>query len=342
MKRLVHAGLIALASWLALFPAVPASATDSAVVVMYHRFGEGDYPSTNIGLDQFEAHLAELAKPQYTVLPIPEIVARLRKGETLPDRTVGLSIDDAFLSVYQEAWPRLKKAGLPFTLFVATEPVVRGIGGYMNWNQIRELRDGGVTIGSQTHTHLHMATSSAEQNAAELKTSNERFRAELGAAPEIIAYPFGEYSLAVREVSRKAGFTVGFGQHSGVLYPGADMFYLPRFAMNEHFGDINRFTLAVNALPLPVKEVSPADPLLSAENNPPLLGFTVTGEAAQRLSRLSCYPSHQAKARIERLGTRVEVRLDSAFPPGRGRVNCTMLTRSGRWRWYGLQFFIPR
>jgi peptidoglycan/xylan/chitin deacetylase (PgdA/CDA1 family) len=345
MKHFVRNGILALS--LAVIAGAPLSAQtaepqSSAVVVMYHRFGESVHPSTNISLDQFEAHLAELSKPQYNVLPIPEIITRLKAKQPLSGRTVGISIDDAFLSVYAEAFPRLKKAGFPFTLFVATNPVDRRFGGYMSWDQIRELKKAGATIGSQTHTHLHMASTSPEQNRADLQKSNERFRSELGEAPTIIAYPYGEFSLAVGAVAKEAGYATGFGQHSGVLHPDADMAYLPRFAMNENFGGDSRFRLAVNALPLNVFDVSPLDPMLKRENNPPLLGFTVNGPADQRLSRLACYASGQGKARLERLGSRVEVRLENAFPSGRARINCTMPTREGRWHWYGLQFYVPK
>jgi poly-beta-1,6-N-acetyl-D-glucosamine N-deacetylase len=346
MRYFIRNGLLSLAltaaSGASLLPAQAAEPTSSAVVVMYHRFGESVHPSTNIRLEQFEAHLEELAKPQYTVLPLPEIIARLRAKQPLPDHTVGISIDDAFMSFYREAFPRLKKAGLPFTLFVATDPVDRGTGGYMNWDQIRELKKAGATIGSQTHTHLHMASSSADLNAADLEKSNARFQAELGEVPQIIAYPYGEYSLAVGKTAKDAGFIAGFGQHSGVLHPNADMAYLSRFAMNENFGGLSRFRLAVNSLPLDVSDVSPQDPPLSLDNNPPILGFTVHGDSAKGLSGLSCYASGQGKARMERLGARVEVRLENAFPGGRARINCTMPTRSGRWRWYGLQFYVPK
>lgn len=342
MKKTFRTILPAVAALSVLLGAEATRAADSAVVMMYHRFGESAHPSTNIGIEQFEAHLAELARPEYTVLPLPEIVARIRAGESLPDRTVGISIDDAYMSVYTEAWPRLRRAGFPFTLFVATEPVDRGTAGYMTWDRIREILKDGVTVGSQTRSHPHMPLLTPEQNAGELRDSNARFRAELGEAPTIIAYPYGEYSLAVGDAAREAGFTAGFGQHSGVLFPGADMFYLPRFAMNETFGDLSRFRLAANALPLRVRDVTPADPLLSENNNPPILGFTVTEEAAARLAGLNCYPSNQATARIVRLGPRVEVRLDSEFPPGRARINCTLMAESGRWHWYGLQFYVPR
>ena len=46
-----------------------------------------------------------------------------------PSAAIGLSVDDAYLSVYPEAWPRLKGAGLPMTLFVATRAVDRKLSG---------------------------------------------------------------------------------------------------------------------------------------------------------------------------------------------------------------------
>ena len=139
---------------------------DSASVIMYHRFGEDRYPSTNIRLAQFEEHLQLLTNGDYTVLPLPEIIETLRAGGTVPDRTVAITIDDAYLSVYEQAWPRLKELGLPFTIFVATEPVEKNRRGYMSWDMLRELQSQGVTIGSQTHT---LRYTNANYRAFEMK-----------------------------------------------------------------------------------------------------------------------------------------------------------------------------
>lgn len=319
----------------------PAAAAESAVVFMYHRFGESAYPATNTTIEQLEEHIAELTSGRYALRPLPEIVAALRKGEPLPENTVGISVDDAYASLYAEGWPRLRAAGIPFTLFVATDEIDRNAPGFMSWDQIRELAQAGVTIGSQTASHPHMAAESRERNAAELAKSNARFVAELGAAPTLIAYPYGEYSLEVGEVAREAGFEAGFGQHSGVLHPGEDFFFLPRFALNEVYGDLKRIRLAARALPLPVTDITPPDPKLSPETNPPPFGFTVTGEAVKGIPQLACYYSAEGKLHVERLGeTRVEVRTENAFPAGRSRINCTMPAHDGRWRWFGRQFYV--
>lgn len=318
-------------------------AADSAVVIMYHRFGESRYPSTNTTIEQFRAHLRELKDGNYVVKPVPEILAAIRSGTELPDKTVGITIDDAFSSVYKIGWPMLRRAGLPFTLFVATEPLDRKTSGYMSWDQLRELHKAGVTIGSQTATHLHMPHATDQQNKVDLESSNTRFKAELGFIPKIIAYPYGEYSLAVGKVTRAAGFEVGFGQHSGAIYKKSDFLYLPRFAFNEAFGDIQRFRLAVRALPFKVSDLTPADPYLKNKQNPPPFGFTVDGEAVKRLSRIACYATRQGKVNVERLGERrIEVRAPKAFSPGRTRMNCTLLEKNGRWRWLGMQYLVPK
>ncbi|MPY73158.1 MAG: polysaccharide deacetylase family protein [Alphaproteobacteria bacterium] len=317
-----------------------ANAADSAVILIYHRFGDARYPVTNVRLEQFEAHIAALTAGKYAVLPLPEIVAALAGGKPLPDRAVAITVDDAYRSVYAEAWPRLRAAGLPFTLFVATEPVEAGLPDYMTWDQIRELRDGGVTIGAHSHSHLHMVDATAKQNREEIEISNRILRRELGAKPALFAYPFGEAGNAVMALAKKSGYRAAFGQHSGVIAPGQPLFYLPRFPVNEAHAAPERMRLALDALPLPVRDVAPADPLIAAGANPPVFRFTL-GEAAGDAGRLACYHSERGKMALQRAGERrIEIRFDAPFPKGRSRINCTLPGPDGRWQWYGTQFYV--
>lgn len=341
LKSSIHGIFIsAVLSLAALLAALPtAQAADSAVILMYHRFGESAHPATNIRLDQFASHIEELQSGGYTVLPVPEILAAIKAKQPLPDRTVGITIDDAYQSVYTEAWPRLRRAGFPFTLFVATDAIDRKFASYMSWEQIRDLRDNGVTVGSQTASHLHMPANRDARNQQDINVSNDRFRKELGATPTLFAYPFGEASVRIQKIVGDAGFTDAFGQHSGALHASSDQYYMPRFALNENFGDLKRFKLVANALPVPHTDLSPPNPTLT--QNPPLFGFTLTKEAGT-LNSLTCYSGDQGKLLMERLGPRVEVRLSHDFSAGRARINCTALGSDGRWRWLGMLYYVPK
>lgn len=336
LPNLFVIGLVAVV----LFPTAVKTclAADAAVFLMYHRFGEDTYPSTNIRLDQFEAHLDELSHGGYAVLPLPMVMRAIRAGEELPDRTVVITVDDAYLSVYTEAWPRFRARGFPFTLFVATDGIDRGFRDLMTWDQIRELKAAGVTIGNHTVRHPHLPDLSLAETGAEIEHANERIRAELGEAPRFLAYPFGEASSETVVTVRKIGFDAAFGQHSGVVYAGAELHYLPRFALNERYGELDRFRLIANTLPLPVTDMTPANPTLGP--NPPAFAFTLADEIANA-EALNCFASH-GDARLIVNGRRIEVGVETAFPPGHARFNCTLPAGDGRWRWFGMQYYVPR
>ncbi len=312
-----------------------AEKNDYATVIMYHRFGESRFPSTNVTVKQFESHLEFISQGNYAVVPLIEIIETLQSGGEVSDKTVAITIDDAYLSVYTKAWPRLKEYGFPFTIFIATDPVDNNLRTYMNWDQIRELQDNGVTIGSQTKSHPHMHRLSPIKVEQEIVLSNNRFLEETGQYPKLFAYPYGEYSLDVVKAVKDAGFIAAFGQNSGVLFAADNMFELPRFAFNENYGSIDRLKLALDGKPLRVKDITPQDMVLS--ENPPLFGFTVE-KSLTPISQLRCFSGEFGQLNVEILGPRAEIRLPDVMKGPRSRINCTMPAENGRWRWYGRQF----
>ncbi|WP_341915446.1 polysaccharide deacetylase family protein [Ferrovibrio terrae] len=328
---------------LALTAALPAAAADHATILMYHRFGENTVPSTNIRLEQFDAHIAELKSGPYKVMGLPEIVAKLKSGESLPDRAVAITADDAYISAFTEGWPRLKKAGIPFTLFVATEPVTSKLRGYLTWDQIRQMKAEGVTIGAHSHRHPSLPALSPEKAREDLETSRAIFEKELGEQPALFAYPFGEWDARTLALVKSLGYSVAFGQHSGVAHSKHDMFWLPRFPMNESFGSVERVRQALNALPLPVSDVEPADVLirLGQTTNPPVLRFTVA-PGIERLKQMVCYTGEGKAIPPREIGERrYEMRPVDAMKPPRDRISCSVpSSEAGRYRWFGIQFTV--
>ena len=100
---------------------------------MYHRFNEDKYPSTNIKLDIFIKHMNIIKENGYEFLNPNNFENKLYSNKEI--KMMLITIDDAFKSFYDFAWPYLKKHKIPFILFVSTEPV--GSNGYMTWEQIK-------------------------------------------------------------------------------------------------------------------------------------------------------------------------------------------------------------
>jgi peptidoglycan/xylan/chitin deacetylase (PgdA/CDA1 family) len=332
--------VVALAVPPLISPAPARAGENTAAVLLYHRFGESDKAATSIGLGRFEAHIAMLRGEGYRVLALPDILAALAGGRALPPKSVAITIDDAYASVFREAWPRLRAAGLPFTLFVATEPLVRRYPDYMTWDQLRTLAAApGVTIGHHGLSHGHMATWPAERSGDELESAWARFEKELGFRPRLFAYPYGEFGTALRSQIEAAGFAAAFGQHSGVLAPSRDRFALPRFPISDRHGDLDRLRLAVDALPLPITELVPSDPLLAETADPPKVAFTLDA-GLDRLDALACYRDGEPVS-LARRGRRITLELERPLARGRSRLNCTLPAGQGRWRWLGLQLYLP-
>ena len=309
---------------------------NSIAVFVYHRFGENNYPSTNIRMPQFKKHLDELIKNNYNVVSIETIIDALQNNKNLPEKTVAITIDDAFFSIYKKAWPILKEKKLPFTIFVSTGPVNSNSKNYMNWEQLKEMNNRGVTIGHHTKNHFHLVGKKKETIISEIEEASDDFLKNIGYVPDIFAYPYGEYSSEIKEITKNY-FKAAFGQQSGGIYNGIDIFELPRFSMNEQYGDLKRFKFAANSYGLKIKNVLPENKVIT-DINPPLLGFTLLDDLE---GLIRCYPSHNIKADLTKLGNkRIEIRFDRAFPKGRTRINCT-INDNNKWRWSGFQFLNP-
>ena len=315
-------------------------AEDSAVILMYHRFGEDKFPTTNISLEQFDTHLTELKKEKYNIVPLDVIVTALKQKKKLPPRTIAITIDDAYLSILENAWPKLQAANMPFTLFVSTEPVNRMTDGYMTWAQIKELaRDPLVTIGHHAHSHDHLMYMSERKATMDIDSASLLYKKELGVIPDIFAYPYGEFTPELENILKKKAIKAAFAQFSSAASSKNDIYALPRFSFNEKYAGMERFRLIVNARALPAYDILPVSPIIA--KNPPQIGFTVD-KSIRGLSAMSCYPSHLgAAADLTRIdGNRVEIRFDKPLPRGRSRLNCTLPGPDRRWYWFGLPFFV--
>ena len=311
---------------------------NSATVFMYHKFGVSKYPSTSVTINQLEDHIKELTTNNYNIVSLDFIVDTIINDGDLADNTIGISVDDADKSFFEVGWPLFKKNNIPVTLFVTTGTIANNNKSYLNWNQIRKLKEEGVTIGAHSHTHAHMPDISIEDVKKEIELSNKIFLKELGEIPTLFAFPYGETNTDIINLIKEYKFKVAFGQHSGIINETSNMYYLPRFSLNEKYGEIERVKFAASAKGLGVYDFIPINPSIS--ENPPYIGFSLLDE---RLSiSLNCFifdMNGPVEREIYKFNERIEIRLSRELAKGRSRINCTAKDSNGFWRWFGHQFY---
>ena len=313
------------------------SKDEGVLSIMYHRFNESKYPSTNIQMEVFLKHTKLIKDLNYEFIHPNEF----QENFSIPkkQKKILLTIDDAFQSFYDVAWPYLKENKIPFILFVSTEPV--GNRGYMTWDQVKEIeKESFALIGHHSHSHEYLIEKSDQDFIKDIKKANLIFNEKVGYVPKLFSYPFGEYSEFMRNYISN-NFTYAFGQHSGVIDVNKEKFQLPRFPINENYGKIKRFKSIINTYPLEYKNLKPDEKKINKKNNPP--NFSVEFfKNQENIRNINCYSNEGNKwerSNIKFVNNILSINFREDFLPRRGRINCS-LNDNGKWRWFGTQFII--
>ena len=307
--------------------------------LMYHRFNENKYPSTNVQIDIFKKQIKMIKTFKYNFYDPKNLEENFHTIKT--EKKILITIDDAFSSFYEFAWPYLKKRKIPFILFISTESVGRN--GYMSWSQIKELeRASTAYIGNHSHTHNYLVDLKNEEFMNDIDTASLIFNEKLGYNPIFFSYPFGEYSSLIKEYISK-NFEFSFGQHSGVIDNNKDRHELPRFPINEKYGNLKRFEFLINLNPLQYKVLYPDEKYLTKKNNPPkfLVEFF---EEQKNINNINCFSDEGnkwEKSNIVFNKNTLKLNFREKFNFRRGRINCS-LNDDGIWRWFGVQYSVDQ
>ncbi len=308
------------------------------VSFVYHRFGDSRYPSTNVSLKDFKAHLEYLKNNNFQVLNFSDAIDYLKSDAPI-QKTAVITIDDGYKSFYENGLPLLKKYDYPATLFINTETV--GSGDYMNWETIKKAKEQRIEIGNHTHSHayfLNMPESERyTQFEKEIEQTQQIIKKQLDFTPEVFAYPYGELDSKMKEIVEKSGFKAAAAQNSGVIYSGTDLMQCPRFPMSEFYSDIAKFKSKANMKALRIIKQSPTSALLKKETSSPVLTLTFNNKDIQ-INQLQCF-IQGAECEIAKSNngdsTTIEFKPKSAINQNRRTLyTITVPDKNGEWHWY--------
>ena len=310
------------------------------ISIMYHRFEENKYPSTNIRINDFKSHLEMIKKNGIKFVNPSDFEEELINNKQ--QRKLLLTIDDGYQSFYEKAWPILKDFKIPFILFVSTREV--GKRGYMSWENIREIEKYDfVEIGNHSHSHEYLIDYTNDEIKKDLTNSINIFKKELGKNSNFFSYPFGEYSTDLKKIVIDLGFKYAFGQHSGVVDQTKNYFEMPRFPINEKYGETERFKTILKTLPFPFKSIQPENRYISEDDNPPKVRVEFY-ENLKNLKNINCFSNEEDKWRNSKINFdgkfNLNIILEGKFVTERGRINCSLRESNNFYRWLGIQFVV--
>ena len=218
---------------------------------MYHRFEDGRYPSTSTSKENFYSQLSFLKENNFKVLPIKKLIDFFYNKKPLPPRSVFITVDDAYKSFYNYAFPILKEFDYPFSIFLSTSFVEEEKkNDFMNWKMIKEIKENKGDILNHSHKHESFIKQTLEDVEEDNLLARKILIKNLGEVEKIISYPYGESNESIQKIVKGLGYKIALSQHSSPISFTENKFNLPRFSINDEYGEIKRFKQIVNSRPM--------------------------------------------------------------------------------------------
>ena len=317
--------------FLFFFPLELLSKDHSITALMYHRFDQDKYPSTNISSKTFEKQVKYLLQNNFSILPLTDLVKYLNNEKEIDNNTVFITVDDAFRSFYDHAFPILKKFDLPFSVFVSTKYISNKINSdYMSWAMLKEISSNNGLILNHTREHQSLLDLSHPRIIDEIKSNYSMIEKNIGKQPKIFSYPFGESSVEVEEIVESLGYAIAFAQHSSPISKTENSYRLPRFSLNEEFGNIERFKKILNVKSMPNYQSSLRDIIISSSE------IEYSFKTDLPLKSINCFINNKAELKTTKdFDDKLILSLSRLKVGNRYRINCTYKSKNGDIYWNG-------
>lgn len=94
---------------------------------------------------------------------------------------------------------------------------------FLNWEEAREMHNGGMAFGSHTHSHIVLSQLKPERQHDELSGSRAILKEQLGNEADVLAYPVGNrdsFTNQTKMLARQIGYRAAFSFYGGTNLPG--------------------------------------------------------------------------------------------------------------------------
>ncbi len=231
---------------------------NGAAILLYHRFGEPKYPSTNTSVNTFKNQMAYLKTNEYNVIKLSRLCSMVKSHKFIAANDVAITIDDGFKSTLK-AVKILKKYHFPATIFLYTD-AYSGWPAFLRWKEINQIiKDPMFDIGNHTAAHSRLDSLTKAQVTAQIDSAQISIKEHTGKYAALFAYPYGDYNKSTVNIAKKLGFNCVFSQDVGAVDGQTNPYLIPRIAMTGKDPKLKRFIRKLNILPLHLKSFSPKE-----------------------------------------------------------------------------------
>ncbi len=205
-------------------------------VITYHHFSDQCTNALCMPIAEFSKQMAFLKKEGYRTVTMKQVLEFINYQEPLPRKAVAITIDDGYRSVYELAYPILKRYNFKASLFIYTD-FIGDSPNSLSWEQLREMTENGLEVEAHTITHADLTRKRSGESEAEyrervrreLRVPRELIRKHLGQEAVWLAYPYGRLNNLVISMAMEEGYRGGV-----TVTRGATPFFVDPFRVGRN------------------------------------------------------------------------------------------------------------
>lgn len=211
-------------------------------VLLYHHIADLPDSTTEksyyVTPKIFEEQMTWLSQNNYKVVSLTRLVSFLNGGaDVFSEKSVAISFDDGTLGQYTDAFPVLKKYGFTASFFVvptwANEASSKFKSGYMNWDQLKDLKNNGMEIGSHALSHKDLAASTDEEIVSQLSESKNILEEKFPTSIDLLAFPGGSYNESVTQKLKVIGYLGAFSVEKRIDHLSTEVYHIGRMHIDD-------------------------------------------------------------------------------------------------------------
>lgn len=208
-------------------------------VLGYHELNE-KLPETAMRMhtSKFRRQMETIRQLGITVITLEDFLAWKRGDKKIPEKSLLLTFDDGWKSVYTDALPILREFGYPFTIYLYKQ-YVDGGGKALSTAMIKEMVASGTSVGSHSVSHPYPATVKKFRKKGpdaydaylrvELGESKRFLEEKSGLKVTTYAYPGGYHTEEMFPLATEFGYTHAFTVVPGKVKRSTTNLTLPRY-----------------------------------------------------------------------------------------------------------------
>lgn len=225
-------------------------------ILLYHRVADERHESVSASIENFPRQISFLVK-HFSIITMERLINSIKNRKPLPLNSVIITFDDGYKDVFTNAYPALKKHNIPAIVFVTTDYMQSPVNSHqsaiyemMSWDDIREMADNNISIGSHTVSHPKLSTLADNEIEREAGKSKDIIQRHINREVVFFSYPYGGrdfFNDKIKEILKRQGYQCASSTVYGVNDLNSDLFELKRIPIS-YYEDETIFMIKVFGL----------------------------------------------------------------------------------------------